>query len=491
MTLPPRWRYGSVADLIDGIDSGKNLRCEERPPASGEIGIVKISAVTWGTFDASKSKTVYSGAQLPDSTRIRAGDLLISRANTLELVGATVLVEEAPANLHLSDKILRLRANSGWERWLNLFLNSAQGRSEIETRATGNQLSMRNIGQDAIRSIPLPIPPVAEQRRIVARIEALFARTRRARADLERIAPLSDRHYLASLRAGVTGQLTDAWRQARPAEDVRLTLSQIPAPEQGRGGREATTNVTPGMAALSVNDPGTVAPDGWAWTPLLRVARQETGHTPSRRVPSYWDGGNVPWIGIRDAGAHHGATIYDTIQKCTELGLANSSARLLPAGTVCLSRTASVGYVTILGKLMATSQDFATWTCTPALLPEYLKFALLAEGDDIRRFGEGSTHTTIYFPEIRALHICLPPIDEQAEIVRILTANAGAQTVASTEAARTLALVDRLEQSILARAFRGELVVQEDNDSSDDRSAKDAPFSATSQKQKRASRAAA
>jgi len=194
MTLPPHWRCGSVAELIDGIDSGKNLRCEERPPTSGEIGIVKISAVTWGTFDASKSKTVVSGAQLPGSTRIRAGDLLISRANTLELVGATVLVEEAPANLHLSDKVLRLRANSGWKRWLNLFLNSAQGRSEIESRATGNQLSMRNIGQDAIRSIPLPIPPLAEQRRIVARIEALFARTRRARDDLERIAPLSARY---------------------------------------------------------------------------------------------------------------------------------------------------------------------------------------------------------------------------------------------------------------------------------------------------------
>jgi type I restriction enzyme S subunit len=346
------------------------------------------------------------------------------------------------------------------------------------------------VGLDALKNYRVEVPPLAQQRRIVARIEALFARIRRARVDLERVAPLSDRHRLASLRAGVTGQLTEAWRQGRPVEDVQIALRQIPAPEQGRGGREATTDVTPGMAALSVNDPGTLAPAGWAWTPLLRVARQETGHTPSRRVSAYWDGGDVPWIGIRDAGAHHGTTIYDTIQKCTELGLANSSARLLPAGTVCLSRTASVGYVTVLGKSMATSQDFATWTCTPALLPEYLKFALLAEGDDIRRFGEGSTHTTIYFPEIRALHICLPPIEEQVEIVRILTSNAGGQTIASIEAARTLALLNRLEQSILARAFRGKFVAQEDDDSSDDRSAKNAPSSRISRKLRRTGRAA-
>jgi type I restriction enzyme S subunit len=342
--------------------------------------------------------------------------------------------------------------------FLAQLLRSPVYREKLEQLARG--ATMLNLSNSALARLKISVPPLAEQRRIVAGIEALFARTRRARTDLERIAPLSDRHRLAYLRAGVTGQLTEAWRQKHPTEDVRVALRRIPVPEQGRGGREATTDVTPGMAALSVNNPETFTPPGWAWTPLLRVARQETGHTPSRRVPAYWDGGDVPWVGIRDAGAHHGTTIYDTMQKCTELGLANSSARLLPAGTVCLSRTASVGYVTVLGKSMATSQDFATWTCTSALLPEYLKFALLAEGEDIRRFGEGSTHTTIYFPEIRALHICLPPIEEQAEIVRMLTSNAGGQMIASTEAVRALSLLDRLEQSILTRAFRGELVRQ-------------------------------
>jgi type I restriction enzyme, S subunit len=48
-----------------------------------------------------------------------------------------------------------------------------------------------------------------------------------------------------------------------------------------------------------------------------------------------------------------------------------------------------VGYVTIMGRPMATSQDFATWTCTPALVPKYLMFALMAEGENIREFGEG------------------------------------------------------------------------------------------------------
>ncbi|WP_431272800.1 restriction endonuclease subunit S [Dankookia sp. P2] len=215
--LPHGWQRARVADLIEGIESGKNLRCEERPPASDEQGIVKISAVTWGSFDPSQAKTVLPGTTLPPEALIRDGDLLMSRANTLELVGATVVVDRTPGNLYLSDKVLRLRTAPEMARWLNLFLRSGGGRREIEARATGNQLSMRNIGQEAIRSIEVPLPPLAEQRRIVARIEALFARTRRARADLERIPRLCDQLTLATRSAAFIGELTESWRASNTA----------------------------------------------------------------------------------------------------------------------------------------------------------------------------------------------------------------------------------------------------------------------------------
>jgi Type I restriction modification DNA specificity domain len=83
----------------------------------------------------------------------------------------------------------------------------------------------------------------------------------------------------------------------------------------------------------------------------------ETGHTPSRRHPEWW-GGDIPWIGIRDATENHVRTIVTTNQHTNELGIENSSARILPANTACLSRTASVGYVVVMRRPMATSQDF-------------------------------------------------------------------------------------------------------------------------------------
>jgi type I restriction enzyme S subunit len=145
----------------------------------------------------------------------------------------------------------------------------------------------------------------------------------------------------------------------------------------------------------------------------------ESGHTPSRRHPEYW-GGTIPWISIRDAKANHGREIHDTLEKTNELGIANSSARILPEGTVCLSRTASVGYVVVTSKPMATSQDFVNWICGEELEPRFLQYLLLAEGRNLLRFASGAVHQTIYFPEAKAFYVCVPSRSEQIRLITLL-----------------------------------------------------------------------
>lgn len=187
------------------------------------------------------------------------------------------------------------------------------------------------------------------------------------------------------------------------------------------GGRDATTAVVRGDFGLSIGDPGTEPPPGFTWRALADLARLESGHTPSRRKPEYW-GGSIPWIGIRDATGNHGRTIFDTQQHATQLGIDNSSARILPAETVCLSRTASVGYVVKMGVPMATSQDFVNWICGPHLDSDYLRYLLIAEQASVRRFAYGSVHPTLYYPDAKALHVCIPSLDEQRRIVMVLSA---------------------------------------------------------------------
>lgn len=320
-----------------------------------------------------------------------------------------------------------------------------------------------NISQTIIKRHPIPLPPLAEQGRIVEKLDALSAQSAAANTALTRTETLITRYKAAVLASAVRGRMTNDWREANTIPTVSERLKNYSPPEQPRGGREASDTILDGVGGLALNIPERTLPTGWEWVPLNHLARQETGHTPSRSKPQYWDGG-IPWIGIKDARLHHGGKIVHTLQTVTQLGLDNSASRLLPKGTVCLSRTASVGYVFIMGREMATSQDFVTWTCGDLLLPKYLMYALMGEGEEIRRFGKGTTHTTIYFPEVRAMHIALPPLEEQAEIVaRIEAAFAQIETLARATAAARAALT-QLDRALLTKAFQGKLVPQNPND---------------------------
>ncbi len=225
-------------------------------------------------------------------------------------------------------------------------------------------------------------------------------------------------------------------------------------------GRAATTDRRPGRYALSVGRTDMLSPPGWQWVELRQIARLESGHTPSRRHPTYWNGG-IPWIGIKDARKHHGKQIQTTFQTVSSEGLDNSAARLLPPRTVCLSRTASVGYSLVMGKSMATSQDFVNWVCSDAIEPEFLMQLFIAEGESLRRFGSGTTHTTIYYPEVKAFHVCLPPLPEQRRVVESLDTHFSRLDAAVASLKRAQANLKRYRASVLQAAVEGRLVPTE------------------------------
>ena len=116
---------------------------------------------------------------------------------------------------------------------------------------------------------------------------------------------------------------------------------------------------------------GGVIPADWRYTRLTEVARLESGHTPSRMKPSYW-AGDIPWVSLNDTASLGANEILRTAQTISLEGLQNSSARLLPKGTVVFSRTATVGKASIMGREMSTSQDFANYICGPDVYNRYL-----------------------------------------------------------------------------------------------------------------------
>jgi restriction endonuclease S subunit len=308
------------------------------------------------------------------------------------------------------------------------------------------------------RTVSVPLLP--EQQRIVALLEEAFEGLATATANAQK--------NLKNARELFESYLTSVFDQSKPlnlpstVDGAEETVSWTASPESQNassvrtGGRAATTRRIEGKRSLCVGMPKLAARNGWTWRALDSLARMESGHTPSRRHPEYW-GGDVPWIGIRDAKAAHGRKIFETTENTNAVGLENSSARLLPAQTVCLSRTASVGYATVMGRPMATSQDFVNWVCSKDLYPPFLMYLFLGQGDEIFKFSSGAVHQTIYFPEAKAFHICLPWMKEQRRIVEALDALREQTEKLEAHYRRKIDDLTEAKQAILQKAFSGEL----------------------------------
>jgi type I restriction enzyme, S subunit len=196
-------------------------------------------------------------------------------------------------------------------------------------------------------------------------------------------------------------------------------------------------------------------PAHWSVLPIRAVARLESGHTPSRNHPEYWENCSVPWFTlgdvwqIREAGRD---VVFETEEKVSELGLANSAARKLPAGTVMLSRTASVGFSAIMGVEMATTQDFANWVCGPRVLPRYLLYVFRSMQGEFSRLKMGSTHHTIYMPDIQALRFALPPMDEQAVICSFIEQQTASIDQLIADQRQLIELLNEKRQAVISHA---------------------------------------
>jgi type I restriction enzyme, S subunit len=186
---------------------------------------------------------------------------------------------------------------------------------------------------------------------------------------------------------------------------------------------------------IAVTLPEAADVDGWQWSKLSDLARLESGHTPSRSRSAWW-GGEISWLSLTEIRAFDGQWVDETRLKTNEAGIANSSARILPKGTVCLSRTASVGFVAILARPMATSQDFANWVCGSDLDPDFLMYALIRSRGYLRGIASGATHKTIYMPALENFHLFHPALPQQRQIAERLRAQLS-QVAVAQQAAET------------------------------------------------------
>jgi type I restriction enzyme S subunit len=210
-----------LSHLIEDISAGKSFGAANAPARDGEWGIIKVSAMTWGQFDPSQNKAVTSTDRVDPRFEIREGDLLVSRANTSEYVGASVLVRHVRPKLLLSDKSLRLTPRAEVEsEWLWRALQAPSARRQISAFATGTKDSMRNISQAALKRVLLPNVSNDEQAAALKSFnevaDAVALLRRETATGAQRLGALR-RTILA---AAFSGTLAGAWSDLSPADEM-------------------------------------------------------------------------------------------------------------------------------------------------------------------------------------------------------------------------------------------------------------------------------
>lgn len=198
-----------IEEVISHISAGKSFGATNRPATADEWGIIKVSAMTWGEFRPEENKAV-PAARVDHRFVIRPGDLLVSRANTSAYVGASVLVPEGTRHrLLLSDKSLRLIPREDiLVEWLWRALQAPTTRREISARATGTKDSMRNISQEELKRVQVPIADPSEQHDAVVAFAELDAVIRRQELVLRSVAGRGQSLRRAVLAAAFSGRLT-------------------------------------------------------------------------------------------------------------------------------------------------------------------------------------------------------------------------------------------------------------------------------------------
>ena len=440
--LPAAWESVELGALVQRVEAGLNITCEERPPSDGERGLVKISAVTWGRFDERASKTLLPGAVVDERNRIRAGDLLISRANTIELVGAAVIVDQVERALYLSDKVLRLVVSEDAKRWINYALKSPALRKAIQEASSGNQLSMRNLSQEKLRGLRLPLAPLAEQQRIGDKLDAVVDRVDACRDRLARVAPLLKRFRQSVLDLAFSGRLTAEWR----------VMSQVqPTPPAAGDARIAGEHDVP---------------DGWRVVRAEDVVQADANIVYGIVQPGPKLSEGVPYV-----------QTMDIVDGCIQVqGLSMTSPEIagnyqrssLRGGDVLLGIIRATKVAVVPNELAGAniSRSVARFRPRDGVLSRYLALAL--EAPVVQRWLR-SQHRGIDMPvlnlaQVRQAPIRVAPVEEQAEIVRRVDVLFAFADRLEARLEKAQAAADRLTPALLAKAFRGELVPQDPAD---------------------------
>jgi type I restriction enzyme S subunit len=475
----PSWSNVPLSDLVHSIDQGWSPRCENHAASShSEWAVIRTTAIQNLQFLDQENKALPSTLQPRKHLELRPGDLLITRAGPRNRVGVACLVRSTRPRLMLCDKAYRLkcRLDVVEPAFLELALNSPDVVSQVNKLKTGINDSGVNITQTPFMNLEIPVPPIAEQHRIVAEIEKQFTRLDAGVAALKRVQANLKRYRAAVLKAACEGKLVPteaelARQQGRTYETGEQLLQRILTERRTKWEedqvsrfvaeqrppkndkwkkryKEADAPETNSLPAL---------PQGWVWVELGQLAwsvKDGPHYSPkyaAEGVP-FISGGNVRSSGVD----------FENAKRITPELHAELCKRCKPeVGDILYTKGGTTG----IARVNTYTEEFNVWVHVAVLkLVDsvdrfYVQHALNSPlcYAQAQRFTHGVGNQDLGLTRMIRITFGLPPLAEQirivAEVERRLSVVDELEAVVSANLQRAA----RLRQSILQKAFTGEL----------------------------------
>jgi type I restriction enzyme S subunit len=441
--LPQGWASLSIAELFD-FKYGKGLPQEKRD-MNGSVNVYGSNGVV-GVHSAAVTR----GPTIIVGRKGSVGEVHLSPEGCWP-IDTTYFIDEFP------DKF----PPTYWA----LYLKSLRlGQQEKSSAIPG-------ISRDDIYAVKVSLPPVDEQWRIVAKLEKLLGKVDANQQRLAKIPVLLKRFRQAVLAAACSGRLTADWREENMEIEAgaslltRINEARLKVATSTKEKNQIAEAFQDERLAVEETELGFGAiPDSWIACRIGAIGTVANGSTPSRKQDNFW-GSDIPWV---SSGEVRNNIITATREGISKAGYDSCSVRLLPRGTVLLAMIGegkTRGQSAILQIDATINQNIAAIIIAHGLVSsEFLWRWFQLQYEATRERGSGSGPQALNCQRVRELPFVLPPLREQQEVVRRVKELFALAEQIEARYAKAAAHVERLPQSILAKAFRGELVPQDPND---------------------------
>lgn len=465
--IPDTWTWSSLDELLETLESGLRPKGGVKKYSEGvpSIGGEHLDGKGGFRFDNIRfiPKDYYQNMK---RGRIKNLDILVVKdgatTGKTSIVAPDFPFKEAAVNEHVF--ILRTRREILEPYYLFRFLSSIQGQNQILQRFQGT--AQGGINSKFVEGFPIPLPPLNEQRRIVARVEALLAESKTAREALDKVPVLLKRFRQSVLAKAFRGELTQRDPNDEPAQKLLEKL------KQGRQNLEAEVGISHRKIKKSkATTPGRnppELPETWCWSNLgdIVYVAARIGWRGLKKSEYTKDGPILLSIpDILEDRVNLEKTLHISLfryEESPEIQLRNNDIILAKDGATI----GKVGIIECLKEKATVNSSLAVIRCPEGLNPRFLYYYLKSPSFQtlVKEKMTGTAVPHLFQKDLIDFKIPLPPSAEQERILKVIQESfslAGDIEKAVTHAKAYAAKVD---QAILAKAFRGELVPQDPDD---------------------------